>query len=170
MSNKKFGNSLLAITVITLLIFSSIQAQQKTETQPSQIKSAADTTKPAKAPEIKIYGVQLIIFSLPDKTQISKAPVNNTGAGGFKVSQAGKYFIKATFGKKVDEETIKELKVDIKYPDGTRKTLAATPASNGKSIESAEFEWTEPTKPLFVYLTSTKGKVNTLPISEDKKK
>ncbi|MCX6175054.1 MAG: hypothetical protein NTZ27_09910 [Ignavibacteriales bacterium] len=170
MNIKKIGNSFLAIMVITLLVFSSINAQQKTETQQTQINSTAVQITSAEAPVIKIYGVQLIILSSPDKTQISKAPVNNTGAGGFKVSKAGTYFIKVTFGKKVEDETIKELNVDIKYPDGTRKTLTTTPASNGKSIESAEFEWTEPAKPLFAYLTSTQGKVNTLLMSEDKKK
>jgi len=158
---KKIGSSFFTIVVISLLITSSAYAQQKTETQQAKIKAVPAQTTPAKPPIIKISGVKLIILSSPDKTEISKTPVNNTGAGGFKVSNAGTYFIKATFGKKVDEETIKELKIDIKYPDGTRKTLATTAASNGKSIESEEFEWIEASKPLFAYLRSTQGKVST---------
>jgi len=155
---KKIGSSFLTIISISLLIISSAYAQQKTETQQVKIKAAPAQAKP---PVIKISGVKLIILSSPDKTEISKTPVNNTGAGGFKVSNAGTYFIKATFGKKVDEESIKELKIEIRYPDGTRKTLATTAASNGKSIESEEFEWIEASKPLFAYLKSTQGKVST---------
>lgn len=170
MKQKKNRNSFVTIIVIMLLILSSAQAQQKTETQQTQNKSTTTQTAPEKAPVIKIYGVKLIILSSPDKVEISRAPVNNTGAGGFKVSKAGTYFIKAVFGRQVDEETIKSLNIDIKYPDGTKKTVTTTPASNGKSVESAEFEWTEPSKPLFAYLTSTLGKVNTPPVSEAKKK
>lgn len=170
MNLTKLGSFLAAIVLCALLIYSSVSAQQQTETTQAQTSAPQTQTATTQQAIIKIFGVQLIIYSLPDKTEISKAPVNNSGAGGFKVSKAGTYFIKATFGKKVDSEMIKELKIDIKYPDGTRKTLGTTPASNGKSLESAEFEWKEPAKPLFAYLTSTQGKVNTLPMSEANKK
>ena len=145
---------LITVIILALMIASSANAQKKTETNTAK----SETPKPA---IIKIYGVQLTILTLPDKTELSKTPVNNSGAGGFKVSKPGTYYIKATFGKKVDEATIKELNIDIKYPDGIKKTLSTTPASNGKSVESAEFEWTEISKPIFAYLTSTQGKIST---------
>ena len=140
---------LLSLTVFALLTASAVNAQQKGE------------TPEAKPPVIKITGVQLVILTSPDKALLSKTPVNNAGAGGFKVSQLGNYIIKATFAKKVETDIIKELKIDIRFPDGTRKTLNTTPDPNGKSIESEEFEWTEYSKPIYAYLTSTKGKVST---------
>ena len=167
----KFGKSFTIVIVLVLLIFSSVSAQQKTETQQTQINSpaahsTATQTVPSQPTVIKIYGAQLIIFSSPDKTELSKAPVNKTGAGGFKVSKAGTYFVKATFGKKVENETIKALNIVIKYPDGTKKTLTTKPASNGKSLESAEFNWEVPATPIFATLTSTQGTVNTLGMNE----
>lgn len=165
----KLNKIFTTLFILTIFFISTAKAQQKPDEQPSQINNVEAKTLPEKPEVIKIYGAQLILVSAPDKKEISKAPVNNTGAGGFKVSKAGTYIVKATFGKKIESETIKELKIDIKYPDGTRKTFATTPASNGKSIESAEFEWMDPAKPLFAYLTSTQGKVNTLAMSEVKK-
>lgn len=168
MNLKKIGNSFLTIIITALLISSSVHAQKETETQQSKIDSATVQTTSVQPSLIKIYGTQLILISSPDRIEISKAPVNKSGAGGFKVSKAGTFFVKATFGKKVESKTIKELNFVIKYPDGTKKTLTTNPAANGKSVESAEFEWTETAKPIFAYLTSTQGKVNTLAMSEAK--
>jgi hypothetical protein len=166
MSLLKFGNFFTAIIICAILIYSSVSAQQQTETQQTQTSTTQTQTTPAQPTVIKIYGAQLIIFSSPDKTELSKAPVNKTGAGGFKISKAGTYFVKATFGKKVDSETIKALSIVIKYPDGTKKALATKPASNGKSIESAEFNWEAPEKPIFATITSAQGSVSTLGMSE----
>jgi len=140
---------LMSLTVFALLAAASLNAQQKTE------------TPAAKPPVIKISGVQLVILTSPEKAVLSKTPVNNAGAGGFKVSKLGNYIIKATFAKKVENDIIKELKIDIRFPDGTRKTLNTTPEAGGKSIESEEFEWTEYSKPIYAYLISTKGKIST---------
>lgn len=166
MSLLKFRNIFTAIIVCTLLIFSPLSAQQQPEAEQTQTPTVQTQTTPAQPTIVKIFGAQLSIFSSPDKTELSKAPVNKTGAGGFKVSKAGTYFVKATFGKKVDAEAIKALSIVIKYPDGTKKALVTKPAANGKSIESAEFNWEAFEKPIFATIASTQGTVNTLGMND----